>query len=65
MAIAGFVNVPIIKFSVDWWASLAPTVFSQNVFKETTIHSTRCLTPLLYHDCGICSILSINFFNEI
>ena len=45
VAIAGFVNVPIIKFSVDWWASLHQPS-SVNILSETTIHSSM-LTPLL------------------
>ena len=45
VAIAGFVNVPIIKFSVDWWASLHQPS-SVKILSETTIHSSM-LTPLL------------------
>ena len=45
VAIAGFINVPIIKFSVDWWASLHQPS-SVKILSETTIHSSM-LTPLL------------------
>ena len=45
VAITGFVNVPVIKFSVDWWASLHQPS-SVNILSETTIHSSM-LTPLL------------------
>ena len=45
VAIAGFVNVPIIKFSVDWWASLHQPS-SVKILSETTIHSSM-LIPLL------------------
>ena len=45
VAIMGFVNVPIIKFSVDWWASLHQPS-SVKILSETTIHSSM-LTPLL------------------
>ena len=45
VAIAGFVNVPIIKFSVSWWASLHQPS-SVKILSETTIHSSM-LTPLL------------------
>ena len=45
VAITGFVNVPIIKFSVDWWASLHQPS-SVNILSETTIHSSM-LIPLL------------------
>ena len=44
IAIFGLINVPIIKFSVDWWSTLHQPS-SVNVFKETTIHSTM-LMPL-------------------
>jgi len=44
IAIIGLINVPIIKFSVDWWSTLhQPT--SVNLLKETTIHSSM-LIPL-------------------
>ena len=45
VAIMGFVNVPIIKFSVDWGASLHQPS-SVKILSETTIHSSM-LTPLL------------------
>ena len=45
VAITGFVNIPIIKFSVDWWASLHQPS-SVKILSETTIHSSM-LTPLL------------------
>ena len=44
IAILGFINIPIIKFSVDWWSTLHQPS-SVNMFKETTIHSTM-LMPL-------------------
>ncbi len=44
VAILGLINVPIVKFSVDWWSTLHQPS-SVNVFKETTIHSTM-LVPL-------------------
>ena len=45
VAIAGFINVPIVKFSVDWWNSLhqGPSVFRLG---GPTI-DTRMLWPLL------------------
>ena len=45
VAITGFVNVPIIKFSVDWWASLHQPS-SVKILSETTIHSSM-LKPLM------------------
>jgi len=44
IAIFGLINVPIIKFSVDWWSTLHQPS-SVNVLKETTIHSSM-LVPL-------------------
>ena len=44
IAILGFVNIPIIKFSVDWWSTLHQPS-SVNIFSETTIHSSM-LIPL-------------------
>ena len=44
IAIFGLINVPIIKFSVDWWSTLHQPS-SVNVLKDTTIHSTM-LVPL-------------------
>ena len=36
IAILGFINIPIIKFSVDWWSTLHQPS-SVNVFSKTTI----------------------------
>tara|TARA_B100001250_G_scaffold180506_1_gene155178 strand:- start:4698 stop:5402 length:705 start_codon:yes stop_codon:yes gene_type:complete len=44
IAILGLINVPIIKFSVDWWSTLHQPA-SINLLKETTIHSSM-LVPL-------------------
>tara|TARA_B100001741_G_scaffold295849_1_gene279259 strand:- start:327 stop:653 length:327 start_codon:yes stop_codon:yes gene_type:complete len=44
IAIIGLINVPIIKFSVDWWSTLHQPA-SVNLLKETTIHSSM-LVPL-------------------
>ena len=45
IAILGVINVPIIKFSVDWWSTLHQPA-SVNLLKDTTIHSSMLL-PLL------------------
>ena len=45
IAIIGFINVPIIKFSVDWWATLHQPA-SVNLLSETTIHPLM-LIPLI------------------
>ncbi len=42
IAIFGVVNVPIIKFSVDWWSTLHQPA-SINLLKETSIHSSMLL----------------------
>ena len=44
IAIFGLINIPIIKFSVDWWSTLHQPS-SVNVLKDTTIH-TSMLVPL-------------------
>ena len=44
IAILGVVNVPITKFSVDWWNSLHQSA-SVNIFSDTSIHISM-LIPL-------------------
>ena len=44
IAIFGAINIPIIKFSVDWWSTLHQPA-SVNLLKDTTIHSSM-LVPL-------------------
>tara|TARA_B100001123_G_scaffold89170_1_gene102497 strand:- start:625 stop:1332 length:708 start_codon:yes stop_codon:yes gene_type:complete len=45
IVILGAINVPIIKFSVDWWSTLHQSS-SINLLSESTIHSSMLL-PLL------------------
>jgi heme exporter protein C len=45
IAILGLINVPIIKFSVDWWTTLHQPS-SVKLFSETSIH-TSMIIPLL------------------
>jgi len=45
IAVLGVINVPIIKFSVDWWSTLHQNS-SINILSESTIHPTM-LVPLL------------------
>ena len=45
IAILGVINVPIIKFSVDWWSTLHQNS-SVNILSESTIHPSMLL-PLL------------------
>ncbi len=42
IAILGLINIPIIKFSVDWWSTLHQPA-SINLLKETSIHSSMLL----------------------
>ena len=44
IAILGVINVPIIKFSVDWWSTLHQSS-SVKILSTTTIH-TSMLIPL-------------------
>ena len=44
IAIIGVINVPVVKFSVDWWSTLHQPA-SVNFLSETTIHSSM-LVPL-------------------
>ncbi len=45
IAILGLINIPIIKFSVDWWSTLHQTS-SVNILSKTSIHPSM-LVPLL------------------
>ena len=45
IAILGLINVPIIKFSVDWWKTLHQPA-SINLLNQSTIHSSMLL-PLV------------------
>ncbi len=44
IAILGFINIPIIKFSVDWWSTLHQSS-SIKILSKTSIHSSM-LIPL-------------------
>ena len=46
IAIIGFVNVPIIKYSVDWWNTLHQPA-SINIMTKSTIHSSMLLPLIL------------------
>ena len=45
ITILGIINVPIIKYSVEWWSTLHQPA-SINIFSETTIHISM-LFPLM------------------
>ena len=42
IAILGLINIPIVKFSVDWWPTLHQPA-SVKLIEDTTIHSTMLL----------------------
>ena len=44
IAIFGAINIPIIKYSVDWWSTLHQPA-SINIFAKTSIHSSM-IVPL-------------------
>ena len=44
IAILGAINIPIIKYSVDWWSTLHQPA-SINIFAKTSIHSSM-IVPL-------------------
>ena len=45
IAILGIINIPIIKFSVDWWSTLHQSS-SVNILSKSTIHSSM-MVPLV------------------
>ena len=59
IAILGVINVPIIKFSVDWWSTLHQNS-SVNLLSETSIHPSM-LVPLLIMTAAF-SLLSLLIF---
>ena len=44
IAILGAINIPIIKYSVDWWSTLHQPA-SINIFAKSSIHSSM-IVPL-------------------
>jgi heme exporter protein C len=68
--ILGLVNIPIIKFSVEWWNTLhqpaSLTSFSR--IGEPAIHSTM-LVPLIWMACGlsflVMILIAMRFQNEL
>lgn len=58
----GFINIPIIKFSVNWWNTLhQPSSISQF---GTSIHVSMLIPILLVFLCFACFVLSV-FLMEI
>ena len=64
IAILGVVNVPIIKFSVDWWNTLHQPASINILSTNTAIHIIN-VSPFGYYDCGICPFFITHFFDEI
>ena len=63
IALVGAVNLPIIKYSVDWWSTLHQPA-SVSVF-EKNINTSYYVDPFSINDCGICTIFTSDFFDEI
>ena len=63
ITILGIINVPIIKYSVDWWNTLHQPA-SINILSKSSIHLSM-LYPLLIMTAAFALFSSINFFNEI
>jgi heme exporter protein C len=59
IAIIGLINVPIIKFSVEWWS----TFFSKYFYRN--FHSCFHAVTFRYNDCGICTFFAFDIFDEI
>ncbi len=63
ITILGIINVPIIKYSVDWWNTLHQPA-SINILSKSTIHSSM-LVPLLIMTAAFALFSLLIFFNEI
>jgi ABC-type transport system involved in cytochrome c biogenesis permease subunit len=63
ITIFGIINIPIIKYSVDWWNTLhqpaSINIMSKLVYSFINASSTND------YDCGICPVFIVNFFDEI
>ena len=57
ITILGIINVPIIKYSVDWWNTLHQPA-SINILSKSTIHSSM-LVPLLIMTAAFALFLSL------
>lgn len=51
LTMVGWINVPIIKWSVDWWYSLHQPA-SINLFKKSSVHPDM-MTPLILMTVGL------------
>jgi len=59
----GIINVPIIKYSVDWWNTLHQPA-SVNILSKSSIHISM-LYPLLIMTAAFALFSLLIFFNEI
>ena len=59
ITILGIINVPIIKYSVDWWNTLHQPA-SINILSKSSNSFINAL-PIIDNDCGICSFFIVNF----
>ena len=62
ITILGIINVPIIKYSVDWWNTLHQPA-SINILSKSTIHSSM-LVPLLIMTAAFALFLSLIHISE-
>ena len=60
-ALLGFINIPIVKYSVDWWNTLHQPA-SVIRMDGPTIHYSM-LYPLLFVFCGFC-LISLYFLSQ-
>ncbi len=63
ISIIGAFNIPIIKFSVDWWSTLHQPS-SIKILSESKIHESM-LTPLIIMTAAFALFSFTDFFNEI
>ncbi len=63
ITILGIINVPIIKYSVDWWNTLHQPA-SINILSKSSIHSSM-LYPLLIMTAAFALFSLLIFLNEI
>ena len=59
ITLLGIINVPIIKYSVDWWNTLHQPA-SINILSKSTIHSSM-LVPLLIMTAAFALFSLLNF----
>ena len=63
ITIFGLINVPIIKYSVDWWNTLHQPA-SINILSKSSIHYSM-LFPLIIMTAAFALFSLLIFFDEI